>query len=80
MKYILEFDTLEELLIAQAKVKGTKVTETREYITEVDQFFINLHTAKPQDLPFCNVERYAMKCFLHEILKKEADIRKSMFL
>ena len=79
MKYILEFETLEELLIAQAKVNATKITETREYKEEVDQFIKDLDL-DPTPETIWGRHEYIIKKFLQDILKQEADIRKSMFL
>lgn len=81
MKYILEFETLEELLIAQAKINSTKVTDSRNYNEDLKAF---------QDYIFSdeytqNEKKYftfsfKLKMLISNILKQEADIRKSMFL
>lgn len=79
MKYILEFETLEELLIAQAKVNVIQVTETRKYKEEVNQFIKDLQL-DIEEKSNKGKYHYVIKRFLQDILKQEADIRKGMFL
>ena len=78
MKYILEFETLEELLIAQAKVNGTKVTDERDYNKEIKNF----HKSLIEDKIILKENSFAFKLrfLIHDIVIKEANIRKSMFL
>ena len=81
MKYILEFDSLEELLIAQAKVNATRKTEKMSYIQEAREFQEELikHRKESEDIAHL-LYSYAIARFLNKILKQEADIRKSMLL
>jgi hypothetical protein len=81
VKYILEFETLEELLIAQAKINGTRVTDSRAYNEEIKAF----HNYIFSDEYVQNEKKeftfsFKLRMLIANILKQEADIRKSMFL
>lgn len=81
MKYILEFETLEELLIAQAKVNSTRVTDSRNYNKEIKDF----HNYIFSDEYVHNEKKefnfsFKLRMLIANILNQEADIRKSMFL
>lgn len=81
MKYILEFETLEELLIAQAKVNGTSVTDLRDYNEEINAF----HKYIFSDEYLQNEKKeftfsIKLRLLIANILKQEAEVRKSMFL
>ena len=80
MKYILEFETLEELLIAQAKVNVTKATESLKYREEIIQLEKEISEVIKLGSTSTLKHHYLIKKFLVTILTKEAEFRKSMFL
>ena len=80
MKYILEFETLEELLIAQAKIDATKATESRKYREEIIQLEKEIARVNKKEGIATLAYHYIVKVFLIDILEQEAKIRKSMFL
>lgn len=80
MKYILEFETLEELLIAQTKVDATKATESLKYREEIIQLEKEISEAIKLGSTSTLKHHYLIKKFLAAILTKEAELRKSMMI